>query len=195
MTRRSPELRAPRRDDHAETADEWRAERGIRRCRGKRVALRVHGACERGIGRSDAFGDPRPIAGMASAPFEAPRVARRRQLGVRTSILDQGAALLRVSLVEKTADRNVDLLWIAEETFAVRGRELERLGIAVQELERARAERRDVVALEDVQGHRDERALRPRAAGIDVDTAVRRVRGAFDANALRTKVVLRDRAA
>src|SRR5712692_10040201 len=109
---------------------------------------------------------------MAGTPLEAPRVAGRRQFRVRAVVLDQRSALLGVLLLEQAADRDVDLLGIAEESFAVRRRELERLDVAVPELERPRSERGDVVALEDVERHRHERALPQRATRVDADAAV-----------------------
>src|SRR5207244_4859071 len=105
------------------------------------------------------------------------------------------AALIRVALVEQPAYRDIDVVRVAEETFAVRGRELERLRVAVEEPERAGTERAEVVALEQVQGHRHERSLRPRPARVAVDAAIGRVRRRLDPDVLVPQVLLRDRAA
>src|ERR671936_1491870 len=105
-------------------------------------------------------------------------------------VADETAALVRVSLVEQTLDRDVDQLRVAEEPFAVGGRELERFRVAVEELERSRAEGRDVVPLEQIERHRNERTLRPWATRVDVDPAIRRVRGRLDPHVLRPQVVL-----
>src|SRR5436190_782598 len=129
-----------------------------------------------------------------------PAFIRSAGFGVRRgrlfgAVADRRAALFGVGLLEQTADRHVHLLRIAEEALAVRGRELERFRVPVQELKRARTQSADVVALEKVQGHRHEWALRPRAAGVDIDTAIRGVHRRLDADALRAQVVFGDRAA
>ena len=132
---------------------------------------------------------------MPSASLKPPGVTRRRQLRVGAAILDQCSALSRIVLLEEASDRDLDLLGVAEEPFAVGGRELERLGVAMQELERPRPKLRDVVALEDVQRHRHERPLRPRTARIHVNPAVGRVDWRLDTRALPAEILLGDRAA
>src|SRR5438094_12105 len=122
--------------------------------------------------RTRALGDTRAIAARPSAPFEAPRVSRLGELGIGASKVDQPAAERRVAFLEKALDRDVDVLGIAKEALAVCGRELERLDVAMQELESPRPHPRDVEAFEQVQRHRHERALRPRTAGVHVDAAV-----------------------
>src|SRR4029077_13914830 len=109
--------------------------------------------------------DPRAVARASGASLEAPGVARCRKLGLRAVVVDQSAALLRVALVQEARDRYVDLLRVAKESLAVCRGELERLDVAVEELERARPERGDVVPLKDVERHWNERALRPGTAG------------------------------
>jgi hypothetical protein len=120
----------------------------------------------------------------APTPAARPRVARRRELGPGTVVADERAPLLRVRLVHQTADRDVDLVRVAEEALAIGAGQLHRLGVAMQERQRAGAERRDVVALEQVEGHRHERALRPRAACIHIDPAIGRVYRRFDRHAV-----------
>src|SRR5438552_18143013 len=104
------------------------------------------------------------------------------------SIVDQPAADRRVALLEKSLDRDVDLLGGTEEALAVGGRELEGLDVAMEEVESPRPHPRDVIAFEQVQRHRDERALRPRTARVHVDAAVRRLHWGVDAHALRAKI-------
>ena len=195
MARRRPELRATRRDDHAEAADERRTETRVGRCRGEGVPFGVHRARERGVRCSHAHRDPRAIPGRPGPSLVAPGIARRGELRVRAVVADRRAALFRVGLVQQTAHRYVDLLRIAEEALTIRGGKLERLRVPVQELERPRPKGRDVRSLEEIQGHRYERALRPRAARVDIDAAIRRVRRRIDADALRAKVAFGDRAA
>ena len=65
----------------------------------------------------------------------------------------------------------------------------------MEELERPGSERRDVVAFEDIQGHRHERTLRPRTARVHVDAPVGGVDRRLNAHALSAKIVVRDSAA
>src|SRR5206468_8444046 len=112
------------------------------------------------------------VAGRPSAPLEAPRVPRLGESWMSASLVDQPAADRRVALLEEALDRDVDLLGVAEKALAVSGRELEGLDVAMEEVESPRRHPRDVIAFEQVQRHRHQRALRPRTAGIHVDAAV-----------------------
>ncbi len=195
MSGRGPQLRAPGRHDHAETRDERRAEPWIRRRRGKGVPFAVHCADVRRVRGADPCGDPRHVPRATGTALERPGVARRGELGPRAVIADQLAPLVGVRLLEHAADRHVDLIGIAEEAFAVRARKLHRLGVSVQERQRARAERGDVVPLEEIQGHRHERTLRPRSACVHVDAAVRRMDRRLDRDAVGGEILRRKRAA
>src|SRR5437763_15702097 len=97
--------------------------------------------------------------------------------------------LLGVRLLEHAADRDVDLIGIAEEALAVCGRELERPRIPMDELERTSTQRRDVVTLEEIPRHRHERTLRPRPAGVPVDAAICAVRGSVDAHVILHEIL------
>ena len=137
MSRRGPELRAAGRDDHAQAANERRAKTGIRRRCRKGVSLGVHGARERRVRGSHAFGDSRAVARGSSTSFEKPRVARRRKLRERavvTIIARHAAYYFRSS-----PSWDVDLR-ARRKPFPVGGGELERLDVPMQKLERARAE-------------------------------------------------------
>src|SRR5258706_12203053 len=175
-----PQLRAPGAHDDAEAVDERRAKSGIGRRRRERVALRVHRAAVRRVRRADARRDARTIARGSGAALVAPGVAGLGQLRPRAIVADELAALLGVALVEHAADRDIELVRVAEESLAVRRRELERLGVTVQISERPRPHGGHVVALQQVERHRHERALRPRAAREDVDAAIGRVGGRLE---------------
>src|SRR5947208_16356514 len=140
MTGRGPELRASRGNDDAQTAHERRAQAWIGGRGGEGVALGVHRACERRIRRAHACGDRRTVAGRAAAALIRPRVAWRRQLRVGAVLADELAAAIGVVLVQEATDRNVDLIRVAEESFAIGGRELERLHVVVKERKRTRSE-------------------------------------------------------
>src|SRR5207244_5187072 len=91
-------------------------------------------------GAPHACGDRRTVAGRAAAALIRPRVAWRRQLRVGAVLADELAAAIGVVLVQEATDRNVDLIRVAEESFAIGGRELERLHIVVKERKRTRSE-------------------------------------------------------